>query len=87
METGSTYLELRGVQLSGTVALVDDVERICEVFADLMVKYEGLDPAHVPDVRAAYRARAPKQRALRLDVTRVVSWDHGKQAAAREATQ
>ena len=72
----------RGVQLTGTVALVDDVDRICEVFAGLMVKYEGLDPAHVDSVKAAYRERAPKQRALRLDVTRVVSWDHGKQAGA-----
>ena len=72
--------ELRGVQLSGTVELVDDVERICEVFAGLMVKYEGLDPEHVESVKAAYRARAPKQRALRLHVTRTVSWDHAKQA-------
>ena len=87
VETGSTYLELRGAQLTGTVTLVDDVDRICEVFADLMVKYEGLDPVHVPDVRAAYRARAAKQCALRLDVTRVVSWDHGKQAAARGTTE
>ena len=87
VETGGTYLELRGVQLSGTVALVEDVERICSVFADLMVKYEGLDPVHVPDVKAAYAARAPKQRALRLEVTRTVSWDHAKQAAAKAATQ
>lgn len=82
VEDGERYAELRGVQLTGTIALVDDVDRICEVFADLMVKYEELDPAHVDSVRAAYRERAPKQRALRLDVTRVVSWDHGKQAGA-----
>ena len=85
VETGDRYVELRGAQLSGTVALVDDVDTICEVFAGLMVKYEGLDPAHVDAVRTAYRDRATKQRALRLDVTRVVSWDHGKQAAASGA--
>jgi len=82
VETGDRYLELRGAQLSGTVTLVDDVDRICAVFADLMVKYEELDPAHLDSARTAYRDRAPKQRALRLDVTRVVSWDHAKQAAA-----
>jgi PPOX class probable F420-dependent enzyme len=82
VETGDRYVELRGAQLSGTVAVLDDVDRICTVFADLMVKYEGLEPAHVDAVRTAYRDRAPKQRALRLDVTRVVSWDHAKQAAA-----
>jgi PPOX class probable F420-dependent enzyme len=80
VETGDHYTELRGAQLSGTVALVDDVDTVCEVFAGLMVKYEGLDPEHVEAVKTAYRARAPKQRALRLDVTRVVSWDHGKAA-------
>ncbi len=87
VETGDRYLELRGAQLSGTVALVDDVDRVCAVFADLMVKYEGLDPAHVESVRTAYRDRAAKQRALRLDVTRVVSWDHAKQAAASGPTE
>lgn len=81
VEDGEGYAELRGVQLSGTVELVEDVDRICEVFAGLMVKYEGLDPEHVDAVKTAYRERAPKQRALRLHVTRTVSWDHGKQAA------
>jgi hypothetical protein len=52
-----------------------------------MVKYEGLDPEHVDSVKTAYRDRASKQRALRLDVARVVSWDHGKQSAARGATE
>jgi len=81
VETGDRYVELRGAQLSGTVGFVDDVDTICEVFAGLMVKYEGLDPEQVDAVKAAYRSRAAKQRALRLDVTKVVSWDHGKQAA------
>ena len=72
VETGDRYVELRGAQLSGTVALVDDLDTICEVFAGLMVKYEGLDPEHVDSVKAAYRERAAKQRALRLDVTKVV---------------
>jgi len=81
VETGDRYVELRGAQLSGTVALVEDLDPICEVFAGLMVKYEGLDPEHVDSVKAAYRKRAPKQRALRLDVTKVVSWDHAKQSS------
>lgn len=78
VETGDSYAELRGVQLTGHIELSDDVERICEVLAGLMVKYEGLDPEHVPAVREAYRERASKQRALRLRVDRTVSWDHRK---------
>ena len=87
VETGDRYAELRGAQLSGTVALLDDVDLVCDVFAGLMVKYEGLDPEHVESVRTAYRERAPKQRVLRLDVDRVVSWDHAKQAAAAAPTE
>ena len=82
VETGDRYVELRGAQLSGTVTLIDDVDLACEVMAGLLVKYEGLDPAHVDSAKAAYRPRAVKQKVLRLDVTRVVSWDHGKQAAS-----
>lgn len=87
VETGDHYLELRGAQLSGTVTLVEDIDRITAVFADLMVKYEGLELEHVEAVRTAYRDRAAKQRALRLDVTRVVSWDHAKQAAGSGSTE
>ena len=80
VEAGDRYLELRGAQITGWVELVDDVDLACRVMAELMVKYEGLDPAHAPAVRTAYRERAAKQRVLRLHVERVVSWDHGKQA-------
>ena len=87
VETGERYVELRGAQLSGTVAVLDDVDLVCDVFAGLMVKYEGVDPEHVDAVRTAYRERAPKQRVLRLDVTRTVSWDHAKLAAASGGTE
>jgi len=81
IETGDTYAELRGVQLIGTVEVSDDVERICTVFAGLMVKYQRMDPAHVPAAIEGYRPRAPKQRALRMVVERTTSWDHSKQQA------
>jgi PPOX class probable F420-dependent enzyme len=87
VETGERYVELRGAQLTGTVEVVDDVDLVCDVFAGLMVKYEGLDPQHVDAVKTAYRDRAPKQRVLRLHVTGVVSWDHAKQAAASGGTE
>jgi PPOX class probable F420-dependent enzyme len=79
VEDGDSYATLRGVQLTGRMELVADVEVVCDVFAGLMVKYEGMDPEHVPAARAGYLAKAPKQRALRLVVERTVSWDHRKQ--------
>jgi PPOX class probable F420-dependent enzyme len=78
VEAGQRYNELRGVQLTGRFELIDDVEVICDIFAALMVKYEGMDPAHVPAAREGYRDKAPKQVAMRFLVDRVVSWDHRK---------
>jgi PPOX class probable F420-dependent enzyme len=81
VETGERYAVLRGVQLSGTVEISEDIDRICEVFAGLMVKYEGLAPEHVEATKQAYRTgAAAKQVALRLVVHRIVSWDHRKQS-------
>ena len=78
VEDGERYAELRGVQFSGHVELVDDIERICDIAAGLLVKYEGLDLSDVPAVREAYRPTAVKQVAIRLIPERVVSWDHAK---------
>ena len=78
VEDGERYAELRGVQLSGRVELVHDIERICDIAAGLLVKYEGLAPVDVPAVREAYRPTAVKQVAIRLIPERTVSWDHAK---------
>lgn len=83
-ERGERYAELRGVQFTGTVELSSDVDVICEVFADLLVKYEGMDPAHRAAAAAGYRGKAAQMVALRLIPTRTVSWDHRKLATAHE---
>lgn len=80
IETGDKYLELRGVQITGDLQISEDVDRICWVAARLMVKYEGVDPEHIPALEAAYAERAPKQVALGLSLARIVSWDHRKLA-------
>ncbi len=81
-ERGERYAELRGVQFSGAVEISTDVDLICEVFADLIVKYEGMDPAHRAGAAAGYRDKAGQMVALRLVPDRTVSWDHRKLAAA-----
>lgn len=77
-EDGERYSELRGVQITGRVELVTDVEVICDIVVGLMEKYEGLDPDHGESVRAAYRATAAKQVAIKVVPERIVSWDHSK---------
>ena len=83
IESGEQYAQLRGLQLTGTVDVVRDEDVICEIAADLLVKYEGLAPEHVAAARVAYRAKAPKQVALKLQPTKIVSWDHRKLMAAQ----
>lgn len=83
VETGDRYAELRGVQISGRMELSEDIEVICDIAAALLVKYEGLDPEHVPATREAYRPTAVKQVAMRLIPERVVSWDHAKLMSGR----
>ena len=78
IETGERYAELRGVQVSGRLELSDDLDVICDIAAALLVKYEGLDPAHVEAAKEAYRPTAGKQVAMRLVPERTVSWDHAK---------
>jgi len=83
-ERGERYAELRGVQFSGAVEVSSDIPLICDVFADLLVKYEGMDPAHRAEAAAGYRETASKMVALRLVPDRTISWDHRKLAAAHD---
>ena len=84
-ELGDTYTELRGVQCSGEVEVNSDVDLICDIFAELMVKYEGMDPQFRQDAAAGYRAKAHQMVALRMRPQRLVSWDHRKLTAGYES--
>jgi hypothetical protein len=81
-ERGERYAELRGVQYTGEIEISHDADLICGVFADLLIKYEAMDPAHRAAAAAGYREKAAQMVALRLVPTTTVSWDHRKLAAA-----
>jgi PPOX class probable F420-dependent enzyme len=78
IESGERYAELRGVQLSGSIELVEDDDLVADVMVALLQKYEGLADEHVVAARAAALQRAPKQVVMRLHVDSVASWDHRK---------
>jgi PPOX class probable F420-dependent enzyme len=78
IESGERYAELRGVQLSGSIELLEDDDLVADVMVALLQKYEGLADEHVVAARAAALQRAPKQVAMRLHVDSVASWDHRK---------
>lgn len=79
VEDGARYGELRGVQLTGRIELIEDPAWIAEVYVRLLTKYEGLNPAHSLALREAAHERAAKQIGLRLLPERIVSWDHSKE--------
>jgi len=83
VEDGERYDELRGVQLTGRVDLVEDREAVLDVVVGLGRKYQGLAAADEPAAREALRDYAAKQVVMRLIPDRVVSWDHRKLAVGR----
>ena len=80
VEAGERYDELRGVQLTGRVELVDDLDWRTDTALALLTKYQGVDPARYDELRDSARALVAKRVGLRLVVERVVSWDHRKLA-------
>lgn len=82
VEVGDRYPQLRGVQVTGRVIVSDDIDRICWVAARLLVKYEGVEAQHLPDLERAYRDQAPKQVAFELRPESIASWDHRKMSTS-----
>jgi PPOX class probable F420-dependent enzyme len=78
LEDGSRYTQLRGVQLTGRVELVEDDDVVADIMVGLLRKYERLAAQDVDAARVAALQRAPKQVAMRLRIDAVASWDHRK---------
>lgn len=75
VESGETYDQLKGVELVGTAALLDDETSVLAVGMSVARRYAGVDEA---DLEAVARATMHKRVAVRIDVEKVVSWDHTK---------
>jgi PPOX class probable F420-dependent enzyme len=79
VESGESYQELRGVELSGTARIVDDFDHVLEIGTAVALKYTG--PAGVSaDAMPFIEAQATKRVGIVIDVDRTVSWDHTKLA-------
>ena len=78
IETGTEYVELRGIQIEAEAELVRDPDRVAEFGAELTIRYsEGIDAVE-GDAAAALRAQATKRVAIRFEPIRVATWDHRK---------
>ncbi|HEX7165898.1 MAG TPA: pyridoxamine 5'-phosphate oxidase family protein [Acidimicrobiales bacterium] len=79
VETGETYDQLRGVELSGRGVVVDDRDLVLGMGESVWERYTGpVDDA----ARGAVAYAAQKRIAVRFDVDHVVSWDHSKLGGA-----
>ena len=78
VETGTEYVELRGVQVEAEAELIRDPDRVREFGEELTVRYsEGIESVE-GDAAAALRAQAAKRVAIRFRPVRTATWDHRK---------
>ena len=85
VERGIAYADLQAVMVQGTARLVDgadDPGYLLEAYRRLAAKYPmvGPDPIHLDPaaLEAAFGRFAPKNTAVIVEPTKIVSWDHRK---------
>jgi nitroimidazol reductase NimA-like FMN-containing flavoprotein (pyridoxamine 5'-phosphate oxidase superfamily) len=72
IETGAAYSELKGVMARGTCEIIDDPERVSEVFG-------WLGGGGRATARPSGSTQsAPKRVVMQIKPQRIVSWDHAK---------
>lgn len=77
VEEGDEYAELAGVELRGTATILDDHDDVMTVGRSVFERYSGeVTDATLPVIEQM----GAKRVAVRVDVERVVSWDHRKLA-------
>ncbi|HTT78867.1 MAG TPA: pyridoxamine 5'-phosphate oxidase family protein [Stellaceae bacterium] len=71
IESGGDYAELKGVMARGDCEIIDDPERVREVFAWLGAGRTAARPS-------GSAQSAPKRVVMKILPHRIVSWDHSK---------
>jgi PPOX class probable F420-dependent enzyme len=80
VESGERYEELRGVQIKGRAAIIDDRESVRRIVVLLWERYAG--PELNESVHEMLAAQAAKRIAVIVRPFEVVSWDHRKLGGA-----
>jgi len=75
VEDGTTYDQLRGVELVGRAEIVDDPERLWALGVSVWERYNG---PYTEEVKPLVEVMLHKRVGVRVIVDRVVSWDHRK---------
>ena len=75
VEDGDYYDELRGVELVGRAEIVEDPDRMWQLGISVFERYTG---PYTEEMRPMVEAMLHKRVVVKVDVDRVVSWDHRK---------
>lgn len=78
-ESGRAYDELKGVELVGRGVVLDDPGVVLAVGRSVFDRYLG---PFTEDDRPRLERMSAKRVAVRIDVDRIVSWDHAKMVAS-----
>jgi PPOX class probable F420-dependent enzyme len=73
VEAGRHYAELRGVQMSGQIDIIDEPETVARYVATIAERYSGVANAGISVDR-----KALNRSLLRFTPDSVASWDHRK---------
>lgn len=76
-EAGLSYDQLRGVAVEGEATIIDDFTSD-EYWAAGISVFERYQGAYTPEMRPAVEMMMNKRVVVRVDPTRVRSWDHRK---------
>lgn len=83
-EEGTAYADLKGVMIKGEAELIDDPVVVLDLYGELAARYPmvGDEPVALDEeaLEAAFGRFAPKNTAVIVHPTRMVSWDHTKLA-------
>ncbi len=75
VETGDDYNELKGVQIIGTAEIFDDRDRMLEMGKSVFSRHVG---PYTDDMLPAVEMMLNKRVGIKVNHTRVASWDHSK---------
>jgi len=75
IESGDEYAQLRGVELVGTATILDAHDDVMAIGRSVFERYNG---EWSEGAAAAVATMGAKRVAVRIDVEKVVSWDHAK---------
>ena len=76
--TGEKYEELKGVSITGSVTVVDDLDAVLAFGEQVYEKYWG--PIDNDLVREGVRTMGAKRVVIRVTPVKTTSWDHSKLA-------